>query len=201
MVIPKYRAERLLRMGRLLHLHFGSPASACNAALLARWRRAVKTLSVADPTLRWASWFCILFSGRARASPRPGFAPGDPRSARRAFGSPLAPYAEVDPGRRMLLGDLLTYLPDNMLLRGDKVLMGASVEGAHAPRSTTESSSSRRACLRRVDRGCVPGRPFCARPSAASCPASSWRPKERVSGAGGPLHARRRGPQLEHPPL
>jgi asparagine synthase (glutamine-hydrolysing) len=35
----------------------------------------------------------------------------------------------VDPGRRMLLGDLLTYLPDNMLLRGDKVLMGASIEG------------------------------------------------------------------------
>jgi asparagine synthase (glutamine-hydrolysing) len=29
----------------------------------------------------------------------------------------------------MLIGDLLTYLPDNMLLRSDKVLMGASVEG------------------------------------------------------------------------
>ena len=29
----------------------------------------------------------------------------------------------------MLLGDLLTYLPDNMLLRADKVLMGASLEG------------------------------------------------------------------------
>jgi asparagine synthase (glutamine-hydrolysing) len=29
----------------------------------------------------------------------------------------------------MLVGDFLTYLPDNMLLRSDKVLMGASVEG------------------------------------------------------------------------
>jgi asparagine synthase (glutamine-hydrolysing) len=29
----------------------------------------------------------------------------------------------------MLVGDFLTYLPDNMLLRGDKVLMAASVEG------------------------------------------------------------------------
>jgi asparagine synthase (glutamine-hydrolysing) len=29
----------------------------------------------------------------------------------------------------MLVADLLTYLPDNMLLRADKVLMGASVEG------------------------------------------------------------------------
>src|SRR6266487_6433168 len=29
----------------------------------------------------------------------------------------------------MLVGDLLTYLPDNMLARGDKVLMAASIEG------------------------------------------------------------------------
>ena len=29
----------------------------------------------------------------------------------------------------MLIGDFLTYLPDNMLLRADKVLMAASVEG------------------------------------------------------------------------
>ena len=29
----------------------------------------------------------------------------------------------------MLLGDLFTYLPDNMLLRSDKVLMGGSLEG------------------------------------------------------------------------
>jgi asparagine synthase (glutamine-hydrolysing) len=29
----------------------------------------------------------------------------------------------------MLIGDLLTYLPDNMLLRSDKVLMSASLEG------------------------------------------------------------------------
>jgi asparagine synthase (glutamine-hydrolysing) len=29
----------------------------------------------------------------------------------------------------MLLGDLFTYLPDNMLLRSDKVLMAASLEG------------------------------------------------------------------------
>ena len=29
----------------------------------------------------------------------------------------------------MLIGDFLTYLPDNMLLRADKVLMAASLEG------------------------------------------------------------------------
>jgi asparagine synthase (glutamine-hydrolysing) len=41
----------------------------------------------------------------------------------------LEAYSELDPGRRMLVGDFLTYLPHNMLLRSDKVLMAASVEG------------------------------------------------------------------------
>ncbi len=41
----------------------------------------------------------------------------------------LDPYGHLDAGRRMLLGDLFTYLPDNMLIRSDKVLMAASVEG------------------------------------------------------------------------
>ncbi len=40
----------------------------------------------------------------------------------------LATHAGLDAGRRMLLGDLLTYLPDNMLLRGDRVSMSASIE-------------------------------------------------------------------------
>jgi asparagine synthase (glutamine-hydrolysing) len=41
----------------------------------------------------------------------------------------LAPYCEIEDGRRMLMGDMLTYLPDNMLLRSDKVLMAGSLEG------------------------------------------------------------------------
>jgi asparagine synthase (glutamine-hydrolysing) len=43
--------------------------------------------------------------------------------------SALSPYEDLDPGRRMLLADFHTYLPDNMLLRTDKVLMAASIEG------------------------------------------------------------------------
>ena len=41
----------------------------------------------------------------------------------------LSPYEGVERGRRQLIGDLLTYLPENMLARSDKVLMAASVEG------------------------------------------------------------------------
>ena len=50
-----------------------------------------------------------------------------------AFADPLrealAPYEDLDAGRRMMLGDLLSYLPDNLLLRADKVMMAASIEG------------------------------------------------------------------------
>jgi asparagine synthase (glutamine-hydrolysing) len=83
-------------------------------------------MQIHDPLLRWASWFRTFspdeLSGLLRRRPSEG-ALVDP--LRRA----LAPYEALDPGRRMLVGDFLTYLPDNMLLRSDKVLMGASVEG------------------------------------------------------------------------
>src|SRR4029079_4342465 len=35
----------------------------------------------------------------------------------------------LDPARRMLVADFNSYLPDNMLLRVDRVLMAASLEG------------------------------------------------------------------------
>jgi asparagine synthase (glutamine-hydrolysing) len=128
---PKYRAERLLRLGPVapLALRLAGKALATRPSSR-RWRRAVATFSVADPTLRWASWFCtyppseldrlLVPALRGQATPEHLVEP---------LTRLLAPHAGVDPGRRMLLGDLLTYLPDNMLLRADKVLMGASVEG------------------------------------------------------------------------
>ena len=87
---PKYRAERLLRMGPLapLALRLAGRALATRPSSR-RWRRAVATLSVADPTLRWASWFCTYPPAELEPSPRPGAsAPGNTRAPRRAFGSP-----------------------------------------------------------------------------------------------------------------
>ena len=131
---PKYRAERLLRLGEIV------PPGVLGRAMAElgqrkrthrRLGRAAETLSIGDEQLRWASWFRSFdpdeIVGARRARARRDGDPGQACSGRCA--RKLAPYAGVDPGRRMLIGDFLTYLPDNMLLRADKVLMAASLEG------------------------------------------------------------------------
>lgn len=129
---PKYRAERLLRLGGPL----AAALLRAGARTLARrpshrqLERAVETLAIHDAPLRWASWFrsfAPVEIQRLLRGPAREFAGAD-QLVEPLLGS-LASYTMLDPGRRMLLADLLTYLPDNMLLRADKVLMAASVEG------------------------------------------------------------------------
>jgi asparagine synthase (glutamine-hydrolysing) len=127
---PKYRAERILgRGGKAAALAFRAAGSiAARRPSHRRLGRAVETVSIGDPLLRWASWF------RTFSAPELGriLAP-DLRPTEEQLVEPLrdllAPYNGLDPTRKMLVGDFLTYLPDNMLLRGDKVLMAASLEG------------------------------------------------------------------------
>ena len=130
---PKYRAERLLRLlgwlPRPMLSRLVSTASGLRRTHR-RMGRAAETLLVRDELLRWASWFRSFTPAEIERLL-------DPRLAADAqadelvgpLASKLALYRDVDPGRRMLLADFLTYLPDNMLLRADKVLMGASIEG------------------------------------------------------------------------
>jgi asparagine synthase (glutamine-hydrolysing) len=125
---PKYRVDRFLRTGgrtaaAALEIAVRSLAGRQTHRFLAR---AAATMRVRDETLRWASWFRTFapedLSGLLRV-------PVEPEDLARPLGHALAPFASLDAGRRMLIGDFLTYLPDNMLLRSDKVLMAASVEG------------------------------------------------------------------------
>jgi asparagine synthase (glutamine-hydrolysing) len=129
---PKYRAERLLR----LLGPFPGPGLAAMARLGSKTRthrrlgRAAETLSIADERLRWASWFRSFSVGEIERLVRPDLAAHATADRLLApLAAKLAPYAAADAGRRMLLGDFHTYLPDNMLLRTDRVLMGASLEG------------------------------------------------------------------------
>jgi len=129
---PKYRADAALRLG-------GRGAALALRAAIAvrslrrthsRLARAAETVSIRDPELRWVSWFRTM----ERATIDSLLAPSlvrEPVAERlaTALEERLGPYSALDDGRRMLLGDLFTYLPDNMLLRSDKVLMGGSVEG------------------------------------------------------------------------
>jgi asparagine synthase (glutamine-hydrolysing) len=124
---PKYRVERLLRAvpRRPVAALSGLGRLASRLPTHRRLARAFETLAISDETTRWASWFRTFSPSEILALTGPG------SSARpgASLGRVLGPYADIDPGRRMLIGDLLTYLPDNMLTRSDKVLMGASVEG------------------------------------------------------------------------
>jgi asparagine synthase (glutamine-hydrolysing) len=129
---PKYRAERLLRTVPPLRRlgSWSGPSVLRRSRTHRRLGRAAATLAVPDELLRWASWFRSFTPTEARGLLDPAIVE---RASSQALLEPLRtalePYAALDAARRMLVGDLHTYLPDNMLLRTDKVLMGASLEG------------------------------------------------------------------------
>ena len=158
---PKYRADALLRAGG------GGAALAFRAALriLAarpthrQLGRAARTVSIRDPLVRWVSWFRTTEPDVLGELLVPELAGEElPERLSGRLGEMLAPFESVDAGRRMLLGDLFTYLPDNMLLRSDKVLMAGSLEGRmplldlDLVRAATGMSSASRAALLRSKR-------------------------------------------------
>ena len=154
---PKYRADALLRSG--------GPAAALALRVAFRLMetrrthrqldRAADTLSVRDPLVRWVSWFRTTSSGVIDGLLEPALVVDAlPERLAARLSTMLAAYEDVDPGRRMLLGDLFTYLPDNMLLRSDKVLMAGSLEGrmplldvALVERATSAPAGSRASLL------------------------------------------------------
>ncbi|HSP71033.1 MAG TPA: asparagine synthase C-terminal domain-containing protein, partial [Gaiellaceae bacterium] len=169
---PKYRLERLLRAP----IPFAAPA--LRAAMLAaatrpthrRLSRASETLRISDELTRWASWFRTFGPAELSAVVAPRLREAASADAvRNRLHEVVAPHAAVDPARRMLLADFATYLPDNMLMRADKVLMGASVEGrmpllarqvvervSDAPASQRSGLRTSKALLRRAVEDLVP---------------------------------------------
>lgn len=129
---PKYRAERLLRLrgpiptSVLARLAQVGPRRRTHRRL----GRAAETLAIEPEQLRWASWFRSFAAPEIESMLAPEFAQtAAPDRLTEPLARKLAPYSSIDAGRQMLLGDYFTYLPDNMLLRADKVLMSASLEG------------------------------------------------------------------------
>lgn len=128
---PKYRADRLIRALPPARAALRLAAAAASARRSHRQlARAVETMAIRDPIVRWSSWFRAFSPAELSALLTPEIASNiRPEGLAAPLAGLLEPYEGLDAGRRMLVGDLLTYLPDNMLLRSDKVLMGASVEG------------------------------------------------------------------------
>jgi len=88
-------------------------------ARFARYRIALRVLSETTAAERNQSWFSP-FTSRERAALLPDVA---------QHASPHVPGPTArDPIRAMLLDDLVSWLPDNLLERGDRMSMAASLE-------------------------------------------------------------------------
>jgi len=83
----------------------------------------MRSLCEGDPADRWAQWFSP-FTAREKAALMPKHGP---------WPNPTRQYAEHARGSHpldaMLYTDCKLWLPDNLLDRGDRMTMGASVEG------------------------------------------------------------------------
>ncbi len=122
---PKYRADALLagagRAGRAILGERRLRELASWHRLPRRARMAVDALATADPGERWPRWF-----GADRQA-------GLSSDGLRPLDSVLAGLDDgCDPLDRMLALDVESYLVDNLVVRGDKMMMAASIEGAHA---------------------------------------------------------------------
>jgi asparagine synthase (glutamine-hydrolysing) len=122
---PKHRAEpwvatyqRLVPPG----MHDRIARRALSAAGQARLRILATALGERDPVMRQRSWFGgIAQADRAALSPDAAFiAPPD-----------LFPFSleTISALRRTLFFDQTSWLPDNLLERGDRMMMAASIEG------------------------------------------------------------------------
>jgi asparagine synthase (glutamine-hydrolysing) len=119
---PKYRVDRVLsRVGSVTRLASGNGSLRRllgSRRLPRKTRLALAAVTEADEARRWAGWF----GADAGFDP-----PGIDRLA-------LAERAtSLDPGLgsldAMMALDVESYLVDNLLVRGDKMTMGASIEG------------------------------------------------------------------------
>jgi asparagine synthase (glutamine-hydrolysing) len=124
---PKHVAERFVQgyqllPGRLRH-RLIEPLTYALPYDFRRIKTAVTNLNIEDPRERYVRWFGAL-----------NFAERDKLAVLRLNGTPVtdAPPFDADPRsstlRRMLYFDQTSWLPDNLLERGDRMSMAASIE-------------------------------------------------------------------------
>jgi asparagine synthase (glutamine-hydrolysing) len=119
---PKYRAARALAAASVLPEALRETiAGALESRLpqrLGRARIALRTWGAGTPEQQFRTWFAP-FTEPERAALLTGV-------PSRTAGGPG--FTGSDPIRGMLLGDLWSWLPDNLLERGDRMSMAASLE-------------------------------------------------------------------------
>jgi asparagine synthase (glutamine-hydrolysing) len=120
---PKYAYDRFSPLVSSLP---GELSRRIGSRLPGKFRRvevALMSLRLGDPIERWAQWFSP-FTTREKSQLMP---------AENSWPNPTREYVEhadgVAPLDAMLYTDCKLWLPDNLLDRGDRMTMGASVEG------------------------------------------------------------------------
>lgn len=120
---PKYRAARAVAAASLLPFALRSKVidsvERRMPTRLSRARIALRAAATASREEQYRTWFAP-FTGTERAELLGGIPARLPRRDGGEFGP--------DPIRNMLLGDLDGWLPDNLLERGDRMSMAASLE-------------------------------------------------------------------------
>jgi asparagine synthase (glutamine-hydrolysing) len=177
---PKYRVDlALARAGRGARALVGARGVARIAAsqrLPRKARLAVGVMGLADPAERWAAWF-----GADRQAGLSG-------ASRRPLGERLASLPrDLAPLDRMLALDVETYLADNLLIRGDKMTMAASVEGrmplldhhlaeyvARLPPSLKADPRTTKIVMRRIAASRLPADLLARKKVGFAVPVASW---------------------------
>ena len=177
---PKYRVDALLA-------HAGRPARALfgerRLEALAGWHRlprrarmAVSALATAAPEERWPAWFGADPSARLTSD-----------SGRPLDGILAALRDDMGNLDRMLALDVESYLADNLLVRGDKMTMAASIEGrmplldhhlaeyaARLPADLKASPRQSKIVIREVARRRLPTELLSRKKIGFAVPVSSW---------------------------
>jgi len=120
---PKYAYDRFAPLVSLLPGGLNRFVAALLPGRLRRLEVALRSLGERDQAQRWAQWFAP-FTVREKTILMPAHEP---------WPNPTREYVERTNGvpalDAMLYADCKLWLPDNLLDRGDRMTMGASVEG------------------------------------------------------------------------
>jgi asparagine synthase (glutamine-hydrolysing) len=120
---PKYAYDRFAPLVGLLPRGLSRLIASRLPGRLRRVEVAMRSLCERDRAQRWAQWFSP-FTAREKAILMP---------ANESWPNPTQEYVERAEGVHaldaMLYADCKLWLPDNLLDRGDRMTMGASVEG------------------------------------------------------------------------
>jgi asparagine synthase (glutamine-hydrolysing) len=178
-----------------------TPVKAAALALAMRLPRfhrpklALYALCQPDETSRLVNWFPLFHPHMKSALLTDEFkAELNGSSAARVFAECLARTDAIDPLSRMLFVDTSLWLPDDLLARGDKTSMAASIEArvplldhkvvefaASVPAHLKVKGLTRKYLLKKVARGLLPSEVITRKKQGFPVPLSIWFRKEARS--------------------